>query len=166
MLPPNRRWRNGYGGGRWRRSGTMGWVVSEQSGEVEWPLVSRSDDAGEDLLGVGAAARRQVREDRGAGASRGRQPTEGPVEQQGDDFAPSTRPRRRAVSSLSTWLPTRRGRQQVASTVSHSSAVRPRAWPRPADALERLLGQCAVRRQLARAARGQCRWVAEARRPR
>ena len=119
MLPPNRRWRNGYGGGRWRRSGTMGWVVSEQSGEVEWPLVSRSDDAGEDLLGVGAAARRQVREDRGAGASRGRQPTEGPVEQQGDDFVPSTRPRRSAVFGRSRPRAVRHGRRKVARTVAH-----------------------------------------------
>ena len=45
-------------------------------------------------------------------------------------MAPSIRPRRSAVFGRSRPRPVRRGRRQVARTVAHSSAVRPRAWPR------------------------------------
>ena len=45
-------------------------------------------------------------------------------------IAPSTRPRRSAVFGRSRPHPVQRGRRQVARTVAHSSAVRPRAWPR------------------------------------
>ena len=45
-------------------------------------------------------------------------------------IAPSIRPRRSAVFGRSRPRPVRRGWRQVARTVAHSSAVRPRAWPR------------------------------------